>query len=105
MPVMSVSPSTVVNIEPLALGASINTRSQMSLPLPALIRVEVATTPTWPCAPLVATELISLATAAALRGAGRGLRITGTLAATKLARSTGELAGGAEDRKSKRLNP
>ena len=43
--VMSVSPSTVVDIALLALGASIITRIQMSLPLAAAMRVEVEITP------------------------------------------------------------
>jgi hypothetical protein len=42
--VMSVSPNTVVNIELLALGASITTRIQTSLPLAAEMRVDVAIT-------------------------------------------------------------
>ena len=42
--VMSVSPSTVVDIALLALGASITTRIQMSLPLAAARRVEVEIT-------------------------------------------------------------
>ena len=42
--VISVSPSTVVDIALLALGASITTRIQMLLPWAAARRVEVATT-------------------------------------------------------------
>src|SRR5260370_16629159 len=42
--VMSVSPSTVADIDMLALGARIITRIQVSLPLEAASRVEVATT-------------------------------------------------------------
>ena len=41
---MSLSPSTVEDIEVLALGARIMTRIQMSLLLPAAIRVEVEIT-------------------------------------------------------------
>ncbi len=40
--VMSVSPRTVVDIDVLALGASIMTRIQTPLPVPAAIRVDVA---------------------------------------------------------------
>jgi hypothetical protein len=43
MIVMSASPSTVADIDVLALGARIMARIQMSLPLEAAIRVEVAT--------------------------------------------------------------
>ena len=43
--VMSVSPSTVVDIALLALGASMTTRIQMLLPLAAARRVEVEITP------------------------------------------------------------
>src|SRR6202171_904683 len=42
--VMSVSPSTVADIDVLALGARIMTRIQASVTLEAAIRVEVATT-------------------------------------------------------------
>ena len=91
---MSVSPSTVVSIALVALGASITTRIQISLPLAAASRVEVATTLPSPCAPLATTVLISVAAAAALR-AGRTLRGIGADAATILARSTGEAAAGA----------
>ena len=42
--VMSESPSTVADIEVLALGARIIIRIQTSLPLAAAIRVAVATT-------------------------------------------------------------
>src|SRR5258705_4027134 len=44
MMVMSASPSTVADIEVLALGARIMARIQISLPLAAAIRVEVETT-------------------------------------------------------------
>src|SRR5579863_10432497 len=78
--VISVSPSTVVDIEVLALGASIMTRIQASLALEAAIRVEVATTPPWPCVPLAIT-LVKLVTAIELwfAEAGRALRGIGAL--------------------------
>ena len=44
MMVMSASPSTVADIEVLALGARIMARIQISLPLAAAIRVEVEIT-------------------------------------------------------------
>jgi len=43
--VMSLSPSTVVDIDVLALGARIMARIQTLLPVAAAIRVDVATTP------------------------------------------------------------
>ncbi len=88
---MSVSPSTVVSMPLLALGASITTRIQMSLPLAAEIRADVVITP-WPGPPLGTTVLISVLDAAALR-VGRTLRGIGADAATMLARSTGDPAG------------
>src|SRR3954453_4560647 len=94
--VMSASPSTVTDIDVLALGASIITRIQTSLPLPAASRAEVATMPVWPCASLAMTLVTSL-TAIELREAvaGRALRGIGAEAATMLARSTGGAAAGA----------
>ena len=94
--VRSVSPRTVADIAVLALGARIMARIQISVPLKAAIRVDVATTPAWPCGPLEATVVI-LVTAIGLRGAdaGRRPRGIGALAATIFARSTGELEAGA----------
>src|SRR6266851_5103488 len=91
--VMSVSPSTVVDIDVLALGASIITRIQTPLPVAAAIRVDVAISLPWPCGPLATTWSIEGA-AIGLR-AGRKLRGIGALAATIFERSTGELDGGA----------
>src|SRR5258705_6677753 len=94
--VMSASPSTVTDIDVLALGASIITRIQMSLPLPAASLVEVAITLDRPCAPLAMTLVTSL-TAIELREAvaGRAPRGIGALAATTLGGSTGDEAAGA----------
>src|SRR5271169_1202230 len=94
--VRSASPSVVTDIDVLALGASIMTRIQASLVLEAAIRLEVATKPLWPCAPL-ATTVVTSVTAIELRDvdAGRALRGIGALAATTFARSTGEAASGA----------
>src|ERR1700756_2055524 len=64
---MSLSPITVTDIALLALGASIMMRIQMSLPLPADRRLAVVTASPLPGTPLVATVLISVAAAAALR--------------------------------------
>src|SRR5512134_4028968 len=93
--VISVSPSTVVDMALLALGASITTRIQISLPRAAARRVAVATTASWPwappCGPLATTVLISVAAVLSLR-AGRTERGTGAAATTMLARSTGEEA-------------
>ena len=81
----------------LALGASIITRIQRSLPLEAASRVEVVTTLPWPCAPL-ATTVVDRRWRPRIRGiampGGRCAGI-GALAATMLARSTGEEAAGA----------
>src|ERR1700730_8130371 len=90
--VISTSPSVVTDIV-VALGASIMMRIQVSSPLAADRRVDVATPV--PCGFLAATVLISVA-AAALRGAGRMLRGIGALAATMLLRSTGDDGAGAE---------
>ena len=76
----------------LALGASIMMRIQVSLPLAADSRVDVAMPEL--CGLLAATLLISVA-AAALRCNGRMLRGIGALAATMLLRSTGDDAAGA----------
>jgi len=84
----------VVDIARLALGASITTRIQTSLPLAAARRVEVEITLPSPCGPLATTVLISVAGAPALR-VGRTVRGIGAEAATTLARSTGEEAAGA----------
>src|SRR3978361_169973 len=92
----SESPSTVEDIEVLALGARIIIRIQTSLPFAAAIRVEVVTMPAWPWGPLAATVVTSV-TAIELRDAeaGRALRGIGALAATMLARSSGAEAAGA----------
>src|ERR1700744_3481087 len=90
---MSLSPITVTDIAPLALGASIMMRIQMSLLFPADRRVAVVTASPLPTTPLVAIVLISVAAAALRRG--RALRGIGADAATILEWSTGELAGGA----------
>src|SRR5260370_30855955 len=73
--VMSVSPSTVADIDMLALGARIIMRIQASLPLEAASRVEVATTLPGPCGPL-ATTWSTAGTAPGFRGphAGRTVR-------------------------------
>src|SRR5262245_19226756 len=95
--VRSASPNTVTDIELLALGASMITRSQISsLPLEAARRAEAAKTSAWPCAPLATTVVTSL-TAIELRdgAAGRALRGIGALAETTLVRSTGATAAGA----------
>src|SRR6476620_10698135 len=94
--VMSVSPSTVADIDMLALGARIIMRSQTSLLLEAAIRVDVATMLAGPCGPLVTTWSTPVA-AAGLReaDAGRTLRGIGALAATILLWSTGEADAGA----------
>ena len=93
--VMSVSPSTVADIDVLALGARIMTRIQTSLVVAAAIRADVATTLPGPCDPLATTWSIVVA-ATALRGpdAGRALRGMGAVAATIFERSTGEEIGG-----------
>jgi hypothetical protein len=94
--VMSASPSTVADIDVLALGASIMTRIQASFALDAAIRVEVATTLPGPWGPLAATVSIVVA-AARLRGADAGRKLwgIGALAETVVARSTRELGAGA----------
>jgi hypothetical protein len=94
--VMSVSPSTVADIDMLALGARIIMRIQTSLPLEAAIRVDVATTLPGPCGPL-ATTWSTVVTAVGFRAAdtGRTLRGIGALAATTLPRSTGDEDTGA----------
>src|SRR3984957_12590509 len=85
---ISASPSTVADIDVLALGASIMTRIQASLALEAAIRVDVDTTLPWPWEPLATTWSI-VVEAAALR-TGRALWGTGALAATIFERSTRE---------------
>src|SRR5689334_15958087 len=93
--VRSASPNTVTDIDMLALGASMITRSQSSLsPLEAARRAELAIMPPWP---LLAITVVTSLTAIELRdGAdGRALRGIGALAATMLERSTGETAAGA----------
>src|SRR3954451_12960660 len=92
--VRSVSPSTVVDIALLALGASITTRIQTSLPLAAERRFEVEITLPWSCDPLATTVLVSVAAAAELR-TGLTLRGIGADAATTLERSAGAVAAGA----------
>src|SRR5215207_2362559 len=97
---MSASPSTVTDIDVLALGASIITRIQTSLALAAPSRVEVAITLAWPCtlpwAPLATTVVTTLAAIDLRAGpAGRALRGIGAEAATTLERSTGVAATGA----------
>src|SRR5262245_10013276 len=92
--VISVSPSTVVDMALLALGASIITRIQILLFWAAARRAEFATTGSWPCVPLATTVLISVAAAPALR-VGREGRGIAAVAATMLLRSTGEAAAGA----------
>src|SRR4029450_4894138 len=85
--VRSASPNTVTDIELLALGASIITRSQSSLsPLEAARRAELATMQPWP---LSAITVVTSLTAIELRDGvdGRPLRGIGALAATTLARS------------------
>ena len=79
---MSVSPSTVVDIDVLALGARIMTRIQISLPLAAAIRADVATTLPWPCGPLATTELIVGGGHGIARRPAAALRGIGALAAT-----------------------
>src|SRR6202051_5041876 len=73
---ISASPSTVADIDVLALGASIMTRIQASFALDAAIRVEVATTLPGPWGPLAATVSIVVA-AARLRGADAGRKLWG----------------------------
>src|SRR5207247_7701357 len=94
--VISVSPSTVADIDMLALGARIIMRIQASLRLDAAMRVDVATTLSGPCGPL-ATTWSTVPAAAGMRGAdgGRTLRGIGALAATILPRSTGDKDAGA----------
>src|SRR3954468_18911821 len=95
--VRSVSPICVTDIEDDTLGVSNTMRSQVSLPLAPAILADVVTVPSRPCTPLAATVLISVAGAAALREEADGWtpRGIGAEAATILARSTGEEAGGA----------
>src|SRR5450432_555957 len=92
--VRSASPSIVTDIDVLALGASSMTRIQLSSVLAAEIRVDVAIMPVWPCCPLGATVLISVAAARLREAAGRTPRGIGALAATTLARSTAGGEGG-----------
>src|SRR3984957_517351 len=94
--VRSASPSTVEDIDVLALGARIMTRIQTSLPLAAAIRVELVIGLLWSCGPLAATESMDVE-GAELRatGAGRMLRGIGALAVTTAGRSTGCVAAGA----------
>ena len=60
---MSALPSTVAFMDVLALGASIMTRIQTSLPREAASRAEVATGLPWDCGPLATTLSIVLAAA------------------------------------------
>src|SRR5689334_13967665 len=93
--VRSASPNTVTDIDVLALGASMITRSQSSLsPLEAARRAELAIMPPWL---LLAITVVTSLTAMELRDGvdGRALRGIGALAATMLERSTGETAAGA----------
>ena len=94
--VMLASPSTVVDIDVLALGARIMARIQTSLLREVAIRLDGATALPSPCDPLVTTVVTSV-TAIELRGtdAGRALGGIGALAATIFERSTGELDAGA----------
>ena len=97
--VMSASPSTVVDIEVLALGARIMARIQTSLLWEVAIRVDVATTLPSPCDPpcnpLATTVVTSVMVIELWADAGRALGGSGALAVTIFERSTGELDAGA----------
>ena len=92
---MSVSPSTVVDIALLALGASITTRIQRSLPLAAASRVEVEITLLLTLRSLGDHGVDFGGGSGSVARSGRTVRGIGAEAATTLARSTGEEAAGA----------
>ena len=95
--VKSVSPSTVEDIDVLALGARIMTRIQTSLPLAAAIRVDIDNRAALILRSLGGDRVDGRGGQLnyAATGAGRMLRGIGALAVTTAGRSTGWVAAGA----------